>query len=76
MLWTVMPLEMVMEGSDSFAPTYTEISWQESTLVVEPLEMNTARVVRIISTNPEDYLNPQVQPGSIIQIRNNQPDLS
>lgn len=75
MLWTVMPLEIVLEGSDSFVPKYNEITWKESTLVVEPLEMSTARVIRIISTNPQDFMNPQVQPGNIIKIRDNQPDL-
>ena len=76
MLWTVMPLESDMEGSDTFSPTYAELSWKTAALLVEPLGLGRARVIRIISSNPEDYLNPQIQPGSIIPLKNNQPDLS
>ena len=70
MLWTIIPLAAVMAGSDEFQPTYTEISWKDSTLLVEPQGMNTGKVVRIISTNPLRYLDPEIQPGNIINLTN------
>lgn len=68
MLWTIMPLEMVMEGYDTYEPAYTEIAWNNATLLVEQTDENSARVVRLISSNPQDYLKPELQPGTIIQL--------
>jgi hypothetical protein len=71
MLWTVMPLEMVMDGSESYQPVYTELPWKNgATLLVEAVGLNSARLVRLISTNPKDYLDPALQPGSIIKFNN------
>lgn len=39
-----------------------------SRLVVAPTDMNRARVVRLISTDPAAYLDPGLQPGRIIEI--------
>lgn len=66
MLWTVMPLNMVMDGSESYQPAYAEIPWKNGTLLVEETGQSTARVVRLISSDPLDYLNPELQPGNII----------
>jgi hypothetical protein len=67
MLYTVMPLEMVLDGNETFQPTYTEIPLKNGgTLLVEETGQKTAKVVRLISSDPMDYLNPVIQPGSII----------
>ncbi|NLZ38368.1 MAG: hypothetical protein GX893_02010 [Firmicutes bacterium] len=73
MLWTIMPLNTVLAGLDSFKPQYKEVRWQNNILLVEPLEMNKAKIIRIISTNPFDYLNPHLQPGEIINLKSDQP---
>lgn len=67
MLWTVMPTELVMEGHETYRPAYAEMPWKNGTLLVEETGQNTARVVRLISTDPMDYLDPAIQPGSIIE---------
>lgn len=65
-----MPLEVVMEGSDSYQPKYSEIPWKNGgTLMVEETGQNQAKVVRLISSNPADYLDPAVQPGCIIEYK-------
>ncbi|MDW7651025.1 MAG: YlzJ-like family protein [Bacillota bacterium] len=67
MLWTVMPIEAVMDGSDTYQPAYQEIPWKNGMLMVEETGRNTARVVRLISSDPMYYLDPEIQPGSIIE---------
>ena len=65
-----MPLELVMEGSDSYEPVYTEMPWNNGgTLLVEEMGQNQAKVVRLISTDPQDYLNPAIQPGCMIEFK-------
>jgi len=68
MLWTVMPLEAVMEGSGSYQPSYSEIPWHNGgTLLVEPFGPDSVKVVRLISTDPNHYLDPDLQPGKVIE---------
>jgi hypothetical protein len=35
-------------------------------MLIEPLEEGEARIVRVISSNPDDFLNPLFQPGRTI----------
>lgn len=69
MLYTIMPLAAVMEGHESHLPTYTEMPCKNGTLIVEALSMNSVRIVRLISSDPMDYLNPSMQPGIIIEYK-------
>jgi len=70
MLWTIMPLNVVMDGSELHQPIYTEIPWKSGVLLVEETGQSAARVVRLLSTDPADYLEPAVQPGRIIEYKN------
>lgn len=64
-LYTVVPIEdVLLQGVEP--PPQAEVEWEGRRLVVEPLEGGVARVSRLISTDPMDYLNPRWQPGSFI----------
>ncbi|MBT9140864.1 MAG: hypothetical protein DDT30_01448 [Dehalococcoidia bacterium] len=67
MLWTIVPLYVVMDGSELHKPTYTEIPWKSGMLQVEEVGQNSARIIRLLSTDPADYLEPAAQPGKIIE---------
>ena len=70
MLYTIMPLDVVMEGSESYEPQYTEMAWKNGgTLLVEEMGQHQAKVVRLISSDPQDYLDPTIQPGCIIEFK-------
>ncbi|KNZ69334.1 hypothetical protein Tfer_1971 [Thermincola ferriacetica] len=43
---------------------YQEIEVQGTKLLVEPIAMDQCRVVRVLSTDPQDYLKTEFQPGS------------
>ncbi|MCI3919485.1 YlzJ-like family protein [Paenibacillus sp. TRM 82003] len=65
-LYTPMPLEQVFQGIEELqAPQ--EITLGNVTMQVEMLSHSQARVVRLISPRPEDYLNASYAPGTIIQ---------
>lgn len=49
-----------------------EIEHRGVTLIVEPVGMNTARIVQIKSTDPYDFLKDEYQPGRLINFT---PDL-
>ncbi len=66
-LYTTMPIEAVLEGYDSFKPEYRELDYHGGgKLIIEQLSPTEGRLVRLISSNPEDYLRPECRPGAII----------
>jgi len=68
-IYTSMPLELVYEGYNEFNPKYEEIEHQGVKMMIEPFSPYKGRVVRLMSSNPQDYLNPSYSPGSIIHFR-------
>jgi len=67
-LWTVLPPELVLEGYDN-CPAYEEIDHAGVKLMVEMISPRQCRIVRLLSTNPQDYLQPCLQPGVILTYR-------
>jgi len=66
-LYTTMAKELVLEGFEDNVPEYEEIHGLGGIILqVEPLGFGQAKIVRLISSNPEDYLNPAFQPGQVI----------
>ncbi len=74
MFYTIVPLEYIFEEDE---PEETESKKQKKddieikreggvSLMVEASPLGQYKITRLISTNPNDYLNPQWQPGAII----------
>lgn len=65
LVYSVMPPQWTLEG---FGENYKRI--QETidgvTVELEPAGENAVRIARVISTNPQDYLNPNLQPGRLL----------
>lgn len=66
-LWTIIPMEIVLDGmSDDAQLQYEELQYGSARLMVERTGATQCRVVRIVSTDPNDYLRPEIQPGAMI----------
>jgi hypothetical protein len=65
-LYSVIPTEVIFEGMENFNPQYEEIQWNGLTMQIEHVNHNQAKIVKLISTNPQDYLNPNYAPGTVI----------
>jgi hypothetical protein len=65
MMHTVMPMELVFP-QETTSPALKQISHAGVNLLVEELSSGRHRVERILSSNPMDFLNPQIQPGSTL----------
>ncbi|WP_094607547.1 hypothetical protein SPSIL_023740 [Sporomusa silvacetica DSM 10669] len=63
-LWTVMPMEIIL--SQEYQPNYEEIEYAGTKMMVEKTANNEYRVVRILSTDPQDYLRNDIQPGAVL----------
>lgn len=67
-LYTPMQLELVLEGFDTTKyPDYEEKNIEGVPVLVEDAGFGRKRIVKLLSTNPFDYLKPELLPGSLIE---------
>lgn len=64
--YTLLPLESVFDGWDQLKSAPREVVIHGVTMLVEPVNESEARIVRLISSDPQDFLNPTFQPGMTI----------
>lgn len=64
-IYSICPPEWTIAGLN---PPYQQFYEVIDGIQVEvvPTGKNTAQISRVISTNPQDFLNPKVQPGNIL----------
>lgn len=62
MHYSILPID---ESIDSDIK-YEEIIYRNQ-LVLTRIAQNVQTIERIYSTNPKDYLNPELQPGTILE---------
>lgn len=65
LLYTPIPMEIVLEGLDK-ERTYREVQIDGITMIVERINDSESKIIKLISTNPSDFLNPAFQPGKIL----------
>lgn len=72
MLYTIIPLEAIFdpetETSSGESTAEVEIKQGPVSLLAQPLPGGQYKINRIISTDPQDYLRPEWQPGSIMSL--------
>ncbi|MGF2615710.1 ribonuclease [Rossellomorea vietnamensis] len=66
-LYTTVPQEMIFPAEESTYSQQMVIEWQGIPLLVEQSEQQY-RVVRVMSSNPDHYLNDQICPGQYLQM--------
>lgn len=60
-----MPDDLVF-GQELLQNPYEEIEYAGIQMMVEKLSANECRIVRILSTDPADYLRQDIQPGAVL----------
>lgn len=65
-LYSCMPEEIVFEGWDRELERPTEVTINGLLMEVQPVSPQEAKIVRLISPDPQQYLNPAYAPGQII----------
>ncbi len=69
-LYTVVPTHLVVSSeylAREEVPELVEVSLRGRKLLVEPTGPTSGRVARILSSDPADYLDPEIQPGQVVQ---------
>ncbi len=62
-LYTPLPLEQVLEGHDKPLNPPVEMMIEGKQFVVEPTGTGEGRIVRLLSTDPADFLDERFSPG-------------
>lgn len=70
MLYSIVPNEDIW-SEDSVDYNFHEVMIDGFMVQVEPIDGVSGRVVRVISTDPQAYLNPTFQPGSLVPLGSN-----
>jgi hypothetical protein len=69
-LYTPLPPELVLENTgEKHKPSYLQIPFSRGFMEVELTSPTTARIVRLISCDLNDYLQPHFQPGREIRLK-------
>lgn len=71
MLYTIIPIEFIFDSDSENGLTdgsLGEVELRQGTvsLVAKSLPGGQYKITRIISTDPQDYLKPKWQPGTLI----------
>ncbi|KMM38655.1 YlzJ-like family protein [Guptibacillus hwajinpoensis] len=67
-LYTILPHEAVFPPEQSVYDQQNIIEWNGVELLVERTSLTECRVVQVLSTNPQDYLNEATQPGQMLTL--------
>lgn len=72
MLYTIIPIGDVLRDieKEKIKP-YDELTINGVSCYVEKITNFEYKIIRVHSSNPSDYLNNSLQPGSIINLKNN-----
>lgn len=68
LLWTVLPEELVLEQAGP-PPVYEETDIAGTRMLVERVPDGRCRIVRLYSTDPRDFLRPELQPGTLVNYK-------
>lgn len=65
-LYTIMPSEWVFPPQEEFASEIENFNYHGVLVTAEKSPPYGYRIIKITSTNPNDYLSENLQPGSYI----------
>lgn len=69
-LYTPMQLELVVEGLEEMKePAARLVEIGGVPLIIEDTGPGEGKVVRLLSTDPQDYLLPALYPGAVIKFQ-------
>lgn len=73
MLYTIIPFEAIFDSESETGPTgdslgEVEIRQGQASLLAQQLPGGQYKITRIISTDSQDYLKPEWQPGTIMSL--------
>lgn len=66
LLYSIIPAEEVFRGMEGPSPSLVDVVAAGVQMQVEPTGAGRGKIVRLLSTDPADYLRAELQPGNVI----------
>lgn len=63
---SIMPMEVIFAGMEQQTYDYRNLIVEGVSMQVEIVGVNQAKIIRLHSCRPDDFLNPAYAPGTII----------
>jgi hypothetical protein len=63
---SIIPMEVIFTGMEQQTYNYVEVIVEGIAMQVERVGVNQAKIVRLLSCRPDDFINPAYTPGTII----------
>lgn len=63
---TILPEELIFEGMDLANYDFSEVNVDGIQMQVQFVNSTQAKIVRLLSGNPNDYLNHSYAPGMLV----------
>ncbi|WP_349410554.1 YlzJ-like family protein [Pseudalkalibacillus sp. SCS-8] len=67
-LYTSMPHELIFQAENSSFENHSMIEMNGIPLMVERLDNQDCRIIRMMSTDPAHYLDEALQPGTVLKM--------
>jgi len=64
-IWSIVPPDIMWNAAEN-PPTYEEIEWGGMKCVVQKTGPTQCKVIRLLTTDPNDYLRMELQPGCLL----------
>jgi len=68
MMYTIVPPELIWDDDSLGDSGFVEVDVGGVHMLVQPGGLGRAKIVRLLSSDPNDYLLPQLQPGNEISL--------
>ncbi|MFY0542726.1 YlzJ-like family protein [Brevibacillus sp. H7] len=69
-IYSIVPMELIFQNHEQMEKQeIRELSFGEMTMLIEPTGAYEGKIIRLISPNPQDYLNPRYAPGQKIMFK-------
>ncbi|MBG9800119.1 YlzJ-like family protein [Brevibacillus laterosporus] len=69
-IYSAMPMELIFANQEQVEKQQIqEIQMGGAVMLVEPINSYEGKIVRLISPNPHDYVNPAYTPGQTVKFR-------
>ncbi|TCP70076.1 YlzJ-like family protein [Baia soyae] len=67
--WSILPSDWNDQAEQVYQPHFQECTIDGIQMVIEILPTGKAQINRLLSPNPQDYLNPKFQPGAELTLQ-------
>ncbi len=64
-IWSIIPTDTILQDLDKIPPP-TEINYAGSIIEVLSISPTECQIVRVINSNPNAFLMPELQPGKVL----------